>query len=239
MTAFGLFLAGLGLGDLVAGSSGRPHGSRRMLAIAGGSALTLVGGLATGLGIGAATLALVTGAALAAWLIARSPAAWSPRLAAAVLWGFAAVVLLVLLAAPLWPDGDGLLGDWQRGQGFSVVAQSSVGRLVMLAGSLLVLCATGNALVRLLLAAAGTETVRAEQRLRGGRVIGPMERLLIFGFLVAGQPIAATIVAGAKSLLRFPEMRADQPRIDELTEYFLVGSLASWLFAVAPALLLG
>jgi hypothetical protein len=69
-----------------------------------------------------------------------------------------------------------------------------------------------------------------------------MERVLILGFVLAGEPAAAALVVSAKSLLRFPELRAKaddlQTRsVDALTEYFLVGSLTSWLAALALALL--
>jgi len=49
---------------------------------------------------------------------------------------------------------------------------------------------------------------------------------------------AASLVVAAKSIIRFPELNAqrdisDGVGIDEVTEYFLVGSFASWLFALA------
>jgi hypothetical protein len=65
-----------------------------------------------------------------------------------------------------------------------------------------------------------------------------MERLLILGFAVAGQLTAAAIVVSAKSLLRFPEISRSDRRIDAVTEYFLVGSMSSWLIALAPTVLL-
>ena len=93
--------------------------------------------------------------------------------------------------------------------------------------------ASANALVRLLLAVVGTP--EADQSLRGGRFIGPMERTLIFGLGVAGYLTAAAVVATAKGLLRFPEIsKEDKHDIHAATEYFLVGSLASWILALAP-----
>ena len=64
-----------------------------------------------------------------------------------------------------------------------------------------------------------------------------------------GQPTAAALVISAKGLLRFPELndlrgRSDDAsgsgsrRIDEVTEYLLVGSLMSWIVALAPLPLL-
>ena len=62
-----------------------------------------------------------------------------------------------------------------------------------------------------------------------GRWIGGMERLLIFLLVLMGEPGAASLVAAAKSLLRFPEITGANSKISP--EYVLVGSLASWLVA--------
>ena len=62
-----------------------------------------------------------------------------------------------------------------------------------------------------------------------GRWIGGMERLLIFLLVLMGEPGAASLVAAAKSLLRFPEITGAHSKISP--EYVLVGSLASWLIA--------
>ena len=104
--------------------------------------------------------------------------------------------------------------------------------------------------MRAVLAAAGTETQRSEARLRGGRVIGVIERWMIFGLMVAGNPTAAAIVVSAKSILRFPQLSKvvqsageqssdpvveEQGRVDDVTEFFLLGSLVSWVMAMALA----
>lgn len=64
-----------------------------------------------------------------------------------------------------------------------------------------------------------------------GRWIGGMERLLIFLLVLMGEPGAASLVAAAKSLLRFPEITGPHSKMSP--EYVLVGSLASWLLAFA------
>ncbi|MEZ5165180.1 MAG: hypothetical protein R2695_01345 [Acidimicrobiales bacterium] len=67
-------------------------------------------------------------------------------------------------------------------------------------------------------------------------MIGPLERLLILGLVVAGQPTTAALVVTAKSLLRYPELRdADGIDVHELTEYVLIGSLLSWMLALVGA----
>ena len=62
-----------------------------------------------------------------------------------------------------------------------------------------------------------------------------MERLVILGLGLAGEYGAASIVIAAKGLLRFPEIQAaalppppsSRVGIDDVTEYFLVGSFVS------------
>ena len=109
-------------------------------------------------------------------------------------------------ARSLSPAGP--FGRWLGRSSFDVLSRATPDRAVLVTGALVALLATANALVRLVLAAVGTEVDEPEQRLLGGRIIGPMERILIFGFAVAGQFTAAALVVSAKSLLRFPE---DQP----------------------------
>ena len=63
-----------------------------------------------------------------------------------------------------------------------------------------------------------------------------MERWLIFGLALAGEPTAAGIVVAAKGLIRFAEIRGDA--IQWKTEYLLLGSLSSWILALLPVALL-
>jgi hypothetical protein len=63
-----------------------------------------------------------------------------------------------------------------------------------------------------------------------GRWIGPLERLLVFVFMVLGEPAGAGFVVAAKSILRYPEISGKDPQVDP--EYVLVGSMTSWLLAV-------
>jgi hypothetical protein len=113
----------------------------------------------------------------------------------------------------------------------------------MATGVVLLQLVTGNQLVRLLLGSVGAVKPAGEpqpsDKLKGGRLLGPMERLLILGLGLAGQLAAATAVVAAKSIIRFPEINAQKAKengnigIDAVTEYFLVGSFASWIVALA------
>ncbi|STZ24925.1 Uncharacterised protein [Mycolicibacterium aichiense] len=122
-------------------------------------------------------------------------------------------------------------------------------RIMLAVGVILLQIATGNQLVRLLLGSVGSVKPAGEpqpsDKLKGGRLLGPMERLLIVGLALAGQLAVATAVVAAKSIIRFPEINAQKARenggigIDDVTEYFLVGSFASWIVALGGLALTG
>jgi hypothetical protein len=158
------------------------------------------------------------------------------------LFGFA-VAMLILLSG--WGSGAaGLVSQWA-----SWVDLPGLGpdRLLMVVGVVLLQLVTGNQLVRLVLSSVGAVKPAGQpqpsDRLKGGRLLGPMERLLILGLGLAGQLTAATAVVAAKSIIRFPEINAQKARenggvgldigIDDITEYFLVGSFASWILALS------
>ena len=141
---------------------------------------------------------------------------------------------------------DGVLGQWLDGVRVPALEGLSADRALLLLGAFLVQLSTGNVVVRLVLAATGTTNPAygsepdPEQRLKGGRLLGPMERVFIVGLGLAGHLTAASIVIAAKGLLRFPELQSkgDQIRIHRLTEYFLVGSFVSWLVALTSLAML-
>ena len=71
---------------------------------------------------------------------------------------------------------------------------------------------------------------------KGGRLIGPLERMLVLILtLAAAYPILAAMLA-AKGIVRFPEISRDG-ETGARAEYFLVGSLVSWVIALAAAFL--
>lgn len=71
---------------------------------------------------------------------------------------------------------------------------------------------------------------------KGGRLIGPLERILILILtLAAAYPILAAMLA-AKGIVRFPEISRDG-ETGARAEYFLVGSLVSWVIALGGAFL--
>lgn len=66
--------------------------------------------------------------------------------------------------------------------------------------------------------------------LKGGRVIGPLERILIVSLGLVGSQALIVGLLAAKGIVRFPEISADN-RHGSKAEEFLVGSLVSWTLA--------
>lgn len=151
-----------------------------------------------------------------------------------------AVVLLVALSG--WGShAGGLSARWASWVALPLSGVTPT-RMLMVVGVVLLQLATGNQLVRLVLGTVGVVRPAGEpqpsDRLKGGRLLGPMERLLILSLGAGGQVAAAGAVVAAKGIIRFPELNAQKGRngevgIDAVTEYFLVGSFASWLLALA------
>ena len=246
MSWLALLLVGIGTTDLL--FSARPM---RHVPEVVGAAVVVVAGLLGGLTsardlVALAVLVLV----VLAWgqSVTRgfaSGRAWVPL---AVL---ATALLAALALSPAAGAADGALGRWLAVTPVGVLEGLSGDEALLLAGVLLVQLSTGNVLVRLVLRATGTvDPTRASgrevpsYRLKGGRLLGPMERLLIVGLGLAGHLTAASVVVAAKGLLRWPELQAartEDPRgagIHAVTEYFLVGSFVSWMLALGSLALL-
>jgi hypothetical protein len=171
----------------------------------------------------------------------------------------AVAVAVLLLWGPL-PDGAGFVVDWHDGSGLAFVDAVPLAAVVGGVGSTLFLVDSANVVVAQALPpglqrgattgaeaddlrrrfgrrrrsdadtdASGDSTVR----LKGGRLIGPIERLLLAGFAVTGAfPVVAALIA-AKGIVRFPEIRRETTGYQ--AEYFLIGSLVSWAMAFAAA----
>jgi hypothetical protein len=193
--------------------------------------------------LGDLPLLAVAAAAGGAWirLCARAERTGAHQAAPLVVFGTAVGLLIVWSG---WAsDVAGPVGSWSAWVELPGLHHPDPDRLLMVAGVTLLQLVTGNQLVRLVLGSVGAVKPAGQpqpsDRLKGGRLLGPMERLLILGLGLAGQLAAATAVIAAKSIIRFPEINAQKARenggigIDEVTEYFLVGSLASWILALA------
>ena len=62
----------------------------------------------------------------------------------------------------------------------------------------------------------------------GGRVIGLLERGLIFALVLLGQPEGVGLLLAAKSILRFGAVKDDRAA----SEYVIIGTLASFGWAL-------
>ena len=72
-----------------------------------------------------------------------------------------------------------------------------------------------------------------ESSMRGGRWIGPLERILILLLASVEAPAAIAAIVAAKGVIRFPEISQD--KAGQKAEEFLIGSFASWILAVLGA----
>ena len=187
-------------------------------------------------------LLVIAAAAGVCWVVlgARAERSGDHQGAPLAVFGFA--ILALILLSGLGSDVGGLIARWVSWAAIPGIGTVAPNRLLMIVAVVLLQFLTGNQLVRLVLGSVGAVKPEGQpqpsDRLKGGRLLGPMERILILGLGLAGQLAAATAVVAAKSIIRFPEINAQKARengnigIDDVTEYFLVGSFASWIIAL-------
>jgi len=77
------------------------------------------------------------------------------------------------------------------------------------------------------------ETVSSARILRGGAIIGVLERLAVCLAILTGQPVAIAYVVAIKGLGRFAELK----ETPVAAERFIIGTLASMLWAAGVAAL--
>lgn len=166
------------------------------------------------------------------WLSRRKDHAPLPPLAFMI-----AIIAGALALSGSFDASSGPLETWYRNLPFPVVARVPLDQFLVALAAAIFLLATANTVVRLVLAASDTSVTKGESTLKGGRVIGPMERLFVMTMVVSGAVTAAAALIAAKGLLRLPEIRTkaeqESGRDDEITEYFLIGTFVSLLLAVA------
>ena len=64
----------------------------------------------------------------------------------------------------------------------------------------------------------------------GGLVIGQLERMMIFVFVLVGQPTAIGFLIAAKSILRFGEIKDHENRME--AEYIIIGTFMSFAYGI-------
>jgi uncharacterized membrane protein YqjE len=237
-----LALLGIGIADLLRWSPEPVSTIRALLATAGATAATA--GLAALSGLPAldvVLLGVITAVVLTVWTFSDQSKfkQYGP--------GYPLLLILTVLVGALAMTGSfdaatGPLADWYSNLAFPFVKSVTLDQFLLAVGAGIFLLATANRVVRLVLDAAGTPAVVGESALRGGRVLGPLERLFVFGMVLSGDLTAAAVVIAAKGLLRLPEIRdsasQSEGASDHVTEYFLIGTFMSWLVATGLAVLI-
>ncbi len=251
MSTVALTLLGLGAADAAGALGARRWGHTQRAVVIGSMAgvsvivvLAILAGLSTSADLLLLLLACVI---VSGWVLTSQEEFVRGRRATiplSILVG--GLALLVVTSGAASPAG-GAVGRWLTWADlFAGQATADADRVLLICGLLLIQMATANVIVRLVLVQVGAirqpGLPQPSDRLRGGRLLGPMERLIILGLGLAGEVTAATLVIAAKGLIRFPELQHSREgdseskeealEVYELTEYFLVGSMVSWLIAL-------
>lgn len=174
----------------------------------------------------------------AAWVVtttraddAASP--WPPIV-------LAVLVTAALASAAALPAPAGWLTDWHVGLPYSLPQSMPFENAALIAAYSLFLVNSANVVVRAILSLTDARIQRGELRIKGGRVIGPIERIFLFWMALAGQLLAIGAILAAKGILRYPEISGKKSN-GALAEYVLIGSLVSWGLALVlvPLLAVG
>ncbi len=140
------------------------------------------------------------------------------------------LLVLVFLAKSFWVPVD--QGFWIRNLGSTYL------QVLILTSGLVLTVRTGSMVIEMavkpyLVQMRGTMDQPAKGLKNGGRVIGQLERAMIFLFVMAGQPNAIGFLIAAKSILRFGEIKDRENRME--AEYIIIGTLMSFLFGLAAS----
>lgn len=249
MTLLTIFLFSFAVTDLtttVFGREGRNFDTR-FSSVAGVAAALLA---AWGLGVDTVP-AVITTAVLAVFILAWSWACSSgKRSPTTTISVFALTAAVAFIFSGQLESFGGEFGVWYSNLRWTALSSVPPGQVAMGLASFLFLTSSSNRVVSSVLQIAGTPVEKGEQRLKGGRLLGVMERWIVAGMVLAGEPAGAAVVFAAKGLLRFPTVRdsADPDSIEnidepgwtaaEYSEYFLVGTFSSLLIAAAVAVLI-
>ncbi len=238
MSALAVMLIAIGIADAVRRATRSPWAAP-LVALA----VVVVCAAASGLWHpGDVALLIIAAGAAVGWVILCGRAERTGAHQGAPLAVFFGALAALIVLSGWGSDAGGLVKRWVTWVDLPAIAEIGPDKLLIVVGTVLLQFVTGNQLVRLVLGTVGAVKPEGQpqpsDRLKGGRLLGPMERILILGLGLAGQLAAATAVVAAKSIIRFPEINAAKARengtigIDDVTEYFLVGSFASWIIAL-------
>lgn len=225
MIGAGIVLLCVGIADLIRLYTARGW---RAACFAVAALLVLLGSA----GADAAVWSFVGFAVAAVWVIANP----ERRGGRAGLWPvvLVAAVCLVAVAQSGARSGQGPLGAlWPERSPLGAV---SLDVAVLVLGAVVFLLESGNVIVRAALRGGDVPDEEDRPALKGGRLIGPLERALVFALTLTGAFTLLAAVLAAKGIVRFPEISRDGDG-GTRAEYFLVGSLVSWVTALGAAFL--
>lgn len=80
-----------------------------------------------------------------------------------------------------------------------------------------------------------SDKIETPSLLHAGMMIGYLERMLVFIFILVGQWAAIGFLVTAKSVFRFSDLKIGQDR--KLTEYILIGTLLSFGIAIVTGIM--
>jgi len=135
----------------------------------------------------------------------------------------ASLALLATLMPSLWATG--LWAGLLPGQSWPLMAAA------LAAGFILATRAGGFAVGALL--APYRDVELPEGLANGGLLIGLLERAMIFLLVLAGEPAGIGFLIAAKSVLRIEATFADGKKHHPAAEYIIIGTLASFAWAMA------
>lgn len=241
MIFLALALLGFGSCDMVRWTPDEVGGWHACIAAACGTAVVAAVAALSGMDFLSVLVAgVIALAVLSLWSAYDFLPDWAkPEYALALVTG--AVVILLALSGSADPV-SGKIAEWYSHLGFSFIRHVSADQFVLAVAASLFLLASANCVVRYALDATADSLLKGEDTMRGGRILGPMERLIVAAAVVSSNVAGAGFVIAAKGLLRFREIRSgdrlsDQPKVDEITEYFLVGTFTSVLVAAIMGVL--
>jgi len=145
----------------------------------------------------------------------------------------AAHLAVIWLAAALWPDAfaAGLWGHKKVLPGLDRLPEA----LALAAGLIATIWVGGYAVRELMSGLRLPADPETDTSLpKGGQLIGRLERLMILMLLLADQPDGIGLLIAAKSILRFNELARDASD-RRASEYVIIGTLASFAWAIATA----
>lgn len=228
MTILGVLLMSLGTADLARAIDRTSRRGMLVRSLGVGTLIALIGWWGAGLDWPWLLLVL---AALASWVL-LTPTRGG-------IWpvvGLAALTAILVALDAVLPEARGWAPSaYETLRSGGAFAAIPLERFLVGIGAVAFLADTSNIVVRVVLHATDSRALGVAPALKGGRVLGPLERVFIFAMALAGQYLAITAVIAAKSIIRFPEISKDKHGAK--AEYFLIGSFVSWGLGLLPVLL--